>query len=110
MGGNKKTDYQIQIANAVIDIIVHDRGGKFRDKTSLNEIPVDPSTPAGQQGRQLIIDKIHQRFKDMKREITKNGGITAHRRRTNNNHTNLHQPSRDDGDGDKNEYERCCYE
>merc|ERR1712238_280994 len=95
MGGNKKTDYQIQIANAVIDIIVHDRGGKFRDKTSLNEIPVDPSTPAGQQGRQLIIDKIHQRFKDMKREITKNGGITAHRRRTNNNHTNLHQTSRE---------------
>jgi len=93
--GNKKTDYQIQIANAVIDIIVHDRGGKFRDKTSLNEIPVDPSTPAGQQGRQLIIDKIHQRFKDMKREITKNGGITAHRRRTNNNHTNLHQTSRE---------------
>ena len=64
-----KPNYQFRITDEVIDIITKERGGIFREKYNLQEISVDPSTDEGSKGRRMVNQKIHERFRDIKRRI-----------------------------------------
>jgi hypothetical protein len=74
----KKPQHQIDISNTLIDTIIS-RGGVFREKYCLKEISVDCNTDDGFEGREMVMKKIHERFRDMKKYFL-NGGMEAYKK------------------------------